>query len=440
MRRLRSRARARSSVARSVTSTGSSPPRSATWTTAPLRSSSRTSPRRRCRSAPPVTTATAPSSPPIVAARPSRLLRLRRRRAGSAPTRVGTARRRPATGAGRRRPSRDSRPPGARARAPSRASRSSREALRARRRSGPSPSSSGIPVVAKRGATRLRRRRRTRGSAAPSVGAFRTPSRTVTAAAISIPVPHTSPSPCAKWTSPSESSAPGTCTGRSSVEPATSRRMSRLPPVSRGGIVRSPPAAAAGTALLGHRSATGPPAARIRSSRARCRSISACEGATPITPAWTQAGTATPGSSGDRARRRVELPGDEERLREDVRQEAEAGDHRVDAEVRCLVRDELDLEHVTRLGTLDEQRAGERMSTAEIEPPAVCMRRSRASAGRRGRRGISSVDDVAGSDASNRRRCRGASGCAPCSAGILTATPAADRRLALAAAISSSVQ
>ena len=123
----------------------------------------------------------------------------------------------------------------------------------------------------------------------------------MTAASISIPVPQTSPSPCAKWTSPSESSAPGTCTGRSSVEPATSRRMSRLPPVSRGGIVRRPPAALGGEADSGASSATGPPAARIRSSRSRCASISACDGATPITPAWTHAGTAIPGSSGDRA-------------------------------------------------------------------------------------------------------------------------------------------
>ena len=77
--------------------------------------------------------------------------------------------------------------------------------------------------------------------------------------------------------------------------------MSTLPPFSRGGTVRSPDAALGGNAVSGASSATGPPAARIRSSRSRCASISACDGATPITPAWTQAGTATPGSSSERA-------------------------------------------------------------------------------------------------------------------------------------------
>ena len=77
--------------------------------------------------------------------------------------------------------------------------------------------------------------------------------------------------------------------------------MSRLPPFSRGGTVRSPAAATGGKAVSGRSPATGPPAARMRSSRARCRSISSWDGATPITPAWTQAGTAIPGSSAERA-------------------------------------------------------------------------------------------------------------------------------------------
>jgi hypothetical protein len=102
-----------------------------------------------------------------------------------------------------------------------------------------------MPVVAKQGPPRAGGARYA-GSSGAQRGAFRSSKRRVTAASTSIPVPQTSPSPCAKWTSPTEKSAPGTCTGRSNVEPAVSRRMSRLPPFSRGGIVRRPPAAGSG--------------------------------------------------------------------------------------------------------------------------------------------------------------------------------------------------
>ena len=92
--------------------------------------------------------------------------------------------------------------------------------------------------------------------------------------------------------------------------------MSRLPPVSRGGIVRSPLAADGGTALSGDGSATGPPrVAQIRSSRARNRSSRSCDGATPTTPANISPGTATPGSSSERATPSGDLPLDEDTAR-----------------------------------------------------------------------------------------------------------------------------
>ena len=50
------------------------------------------------------------------------------------------------------------------------------------------------------------------------------------------------------------------------------------------------PAALGGMADSGAASGDRAAAARIRSSRSRCASISACDGATPITPAWTHAG------------------------------------------------------------------------------------------------------------------------------------------------------
>ena len=150
--------------------------------------------------------------------------------------------------------------------------------------------------------------------------------------------------------------------------------MSRLPPFSRGGTVRSPAAATGGKAVSGRSPATGPPAARMRSSRARCRSISSWDGATPITPAWTHGGHRDPRQLSGARVRPVELPADEERLGEEVGEEAEAGDDPVHAEVRGLVPDELDLEHVARLCPLDVDRPGQRVSEPEVEPPAVGVR------------------------------------------------------------------
>ena len=52
----------------------------------------------------------------------------------------------------------------------------------------------------------------------------------------SSPVTQTSPSPCTPCASPVENSAPGTCTGRNSVVPWLSWRVSMLPPNVPGGI------------------------------------------------------------------------------------------------------------------------------------------------------------------------------------------------------------
>ena len=145
--------------------------------------------------------------------------------------------------------------------------------------------------------------------------------------------------------------------------------MSMLPPVSRGGMVRRPEAARVGSAASGASSATGPPAARIRSSRAlglhqRVRRRQADHAA------WTHAGTAIPGSSGARVGA-VELPGDEEPRREEVGEEAEAGDHAVDSEGRSLVLEELHLEHVARLRPLHVDRSCEGVRRPQVGSVAV---------------------------------------------------------------------
>ena len=64
---------------------------------------------------------------------------------------------------------------------------------------------------------------------------------------VSSAVPQHSPSPCAAWPSPTYSCAPGTLTGRYTVEPAVSSLQSRLPPYSfRGGMDPCRPSSAAG--------------------------------------------------------------------------------------------------------------------------------------------------------------------------------------------------
>src|SRR5204863_9920381 len=63
----------------------------------------------------------------------------------------------------------------------------------------------------------------------------------VTNILVSIPVPFTSPSPCAEWQSPQENSVPGTRTGKNALEPGVRWRISILPAFSRGGMVLNRP-------------------------------------------------------------------------------------------------------------------------------------------------------------------------------------------------------
>src|SRR4030066_366042 len=57
----------------------------------------------------------------------------------------------------------------------------------------------------------------------------------------SIAVPQTSPSPWAACVSPTENSAPATCTGSHSFVPRVRSRMSMFPPTSRGGTIEGSP-------------------------------------------------------------------------------------------------------------------------------------------------------------------------------------------------------
>ena len=93
--------------------------------------------------------------------------------------------------------------------------------------------------------------------------------------------------------SPSDSSAPGTSTGRNSVEPVRICITSRLPPSSRGGIVRTPVEA------YGSCVGAAPSAVGGRASMAASRSVQwarrSAEGATPITPMKASSGIVIPG-------------------------------------------------------------------------------------------------------------------------------------------------
>ena len=85
--------------------------------------------------------------------------------------------------------------------------------------------------------------------------------RSATRIGLSIAVPQTSPSPCAAWVSPTESSAPGTSTGSSRTLPAPRSRMSMLPPTRRGGTTLCVPGSAGATPIvpMKGRSGTRPP-------------------------------------------------------------------------------------------------------------------------------------------------------------------------------------
>ena len=63
-------------------------------------------------------------------------------------------------------------------------------------------------------------------------------------------VPHTSPSPCAAWVSPTENSAPATSTGRNNSVPCARSRISILPPTRRGGTTLCNPGSAGATPMV----------------------------------------------------------------------------------------------------------------------------------------------------------------------------------------------
>ena len=66
----------------------------------------------------------------------------------------------------------------------------------------------------------------------------------------SSPVTQTSPSPWQPCASPVENSAPSTCTGRYSVVPATSWRVSMFPPKRPGGMIGCAEASAGQTPIV----------------------------------------------------------------------------------------------------------------------------------------------------------------------------------------------
>ena len=72
----------------------------------------------------------------------------------------------------------------------------------------------------------------------------------VTAIALSIAVPQTSPSPCAAWVSPTENSPPATSTGSHSIDPFARSLMSRLPPTRRGGTTECSPGSARASPIV----------------------------------------------------------------------------------------------------------------------------------------------------------------------------------------------
>ena len=118
-------------------------------------------------------------------------------------------------------------------------------------------------------------------------------------ALISMAVMQASPSPCAKWASPAESSAPGTKTGNSRRDPLVSCLASTLPQFSRGGIVRAPSAAilgSLGTASSASGSMARPPRATRSVSRRVHSASSSREGARPAVPMKLPSGMRTPGS------------------------------------------------------------------------------------------------------------------------------------------------
>src|SRR6516165_5357 len=208
----------------------------------------------------------------------------------------------------------------------------------------------------------------------------------VTRAAISIAVPHTSPSPCAKWMSPVHSPAPSTSTGNMIVVPTCIAFTSMLPPFSRGGIVRSPSAAqgapspnkAAGTAPLGSGISTRPPAAASAPSRSSASATSGLPGNTPIDPGKRAHRDANIGQLVGNRRQTIELPIDDEWPCDHVAQEAESW---CDRGIAIVVRrdvDDGDSQRVATLSALDEDRASHGMNAGEVGTCDIGRRRCRA--------------------------------------------------------------
>ena len=143
--------------------------------------------------------------------------------------------------------------------------------------------------------------------------------------------------------------------------------MSRLPPISRGGIVRRPALAAAGIAVSGNASATGAPAAASASSAPRDLLHQLPRGRDAND---TGERVARDGHARQLRRARLaagDLPLDEVRVGEQIGEETEAGDDGGDAEVRRLVADELDVDRVPRRGAFDVDGTRERMAEAEVD-------------------------------------------------------------------------
>ena len=157
-------------------------------------------------------------------------------------------------------------------------------------------------------------------------------------------------------------------------EPATSWRISRFPPISRGGIVRRP--SRRGCRDRGLREGVGHRRACGRECLLAARDlvhqlVRGCDA--------DDARERLAGNRNARELRRARLatgdvPLDEVRIGEHVGEEAEAGKHGGDAEVARLVREELDVDSVARLGIFDVDGARQRMAQPEVDVEHVRVR------------------------------------------------------------------
>ena len=189
-----------------------------------------------------------------------------------------------------------------------------------------------------------------------------------------MPVPQTSPSPWAKWRSPTETSAPSTCTGSVIREPATSWRMSRLPPISRGGIVRRPALASGWDCRFRQLVGNGGAGIRERLLALRDRLHQLLRGGDAYD---SGEGVSCNGHARQLRRSRVaagDVPFHEKGVGEQICEVAEAGDDGGHAEVGGLVGDELDIDDVARHGTLDVHGSRQRMPEPEVEREHVRQR------------------------------------------------------------------